>query len=199
MSRRPPAHAQPLVARTDMSKASLDLLSVPGSEKGQTLLRPFSDPSPTPLLHALWLGIHLPRLALEVHTRLETTRPLAIIDGEDRLHRVLVCDARASAFGVRPGLGLNVALALAPQLCAIARDARREQAALVRLAGWAGQFTPRVSLTPPDALLLEVRGSLALFGGVDANDRELRDTWEWDGNAWSLAAEFGPSHGGRTR
>ena len=63
-----------------MSKASLDLLSIPGSEKGQTLLRPFSDPSPTPLLHALWLGIHLPRLALEVHTRLETTRPLAVSD-----------------------------------------------------------------------------------------------------------------------
>ena len=29
----------------------------------------------------------------------------AIIDGEDRLHRVIVCDVRAASLGVRPGLG----------------------------------------------------------------------------------------------
>ena len=28
------------------------------------------------------------------------------------------------------------------------------------------RFTPRVSLEPPDAVLLEVRGSLRLFGGA---------------------------------
>ena len=33
------------------------------------------------------------------------------------------------------------------------------------LAGWACQFTPRVSLEPPQALLAEVRGSLRCFGG----------------------------------
>jgi protein ImuB len=37
---------------------------------------------------------------------------------------------------------------------------------LERLAGAAQRFTPRVSLLPPDGLLLEVRGSLHLFGGV---------------------------------
>jgi protein ImuB len=33
------------------------------------------------------------------------------------------------------------------------------------IAGWACQFTPRVSLEPPQALLAEVHGSLRYFGG----------------------------------
>ena len=36
------------------------------------------------------------------------------------------------------------------------------------LAAWACQFTPRVSLEPPRALLLEVEGSLRYFGGREA-------------------------------
>ncbi len=37
--------------------------------------------------------------------------------------------------------------------------------ALEPIAAWACQFTPRVSLEPPRELLLEVQGSLRLFGG----------------------------------
>src|SRR5438128_8985817 len=36
------------------------------------------------------------------------------------------------------------------------------------LAAWACQFTPRVALEPPEALLAEVEGSLRYFGGRDA-------------------------------
>ena len=43
---------------------------------------------------------------------------------------------------------------------------------LERLARRAQRFTPRVSLVPPDGLLLEVKGSLHLFGGVEG----LRDS-----------------------
>lgn len=39
--------------------------------------------------------------------------------------------------------------------------------ALERLATRAQRFTPRVSLAPPDGLLLEVKGSLHLFNGVE--------------------------------
>ena len=34
------------------------------------------------------------------------------------------------------------------------------------IAAWAMQFTPEVSLAPPDDVLLEVQGSLGLFGGT---------------------------------
>ena len=40
-----------------------------------------------------------------------------------------------------------------------------EREALAALAAWACQFTPRVSLEPPQALLMEVEGSLRYFGG----------------------------------
>jgi len=45
---------------------------------------------------------------------------------------------------------------------------------LAPLAGWACQFTPRVALAPPDALLAEVEASLRYFGGQEAFLAELR-------------------------
>src|ERR1700739_979769 len=44
---------------------------------------------------------------------------------------------------------------------------------LERLAGCAQRLTPRVTLAPPDGLLLEVKGSLHLFAGVAGLSREL--------------------------
>jgi protein ImuB len=43
-----------------------------------------------------------------------------------------------------------------------------ETRGLAPLAAWACQFTPKVSLEPPQALLLEVEGSLRYFGGREA-------------------------------
>jgi hypothetical protein len=40
-------------------------------------------------------------------------------------------------------------------------------ASLEKLAARAQRFTPRVSLVPPDGLLLEVKGSLHLFNGLE--------------------------------
>jgi protein ImuB len=44
---------------------------------------------------------------------------------------------------------------------------------LERLAVRAQRLTPRVSLDPPDSLLLEVKGSLHLFGGMEGMSREM--------------------------
>ncbi len=44
---------------------------------------------------------------------------------------------------------------------------------LERLVVGAQRLTPRVSLDPPDGLLLEVKGSLHLFGGVQGLGREM--------------------------
>jgi protein ImuB len=61
--------------------------------------------------------------------------------------------------------------------------------ALARLAEIAGGFTSRVSLEPPDAVLLEVRGSFRLFGGTQGLCRQLLDRCGAAGYAlhWSLA------------
>jgi protein ImuB len=49
-----------------------------------------------------------------------------------------------------------------------------DPALLQRLAVLAQRFTPRVSLEPPDGLVLEVQGSLALFGGAARLYRAFR-------------------------
>jgi len=90
---------------------------------------------------------------------------LAILDLERDGKVVCACDARAAAAGIAPGMALNSALALLPKLHTLARNPQREHELLVALAEWALRFSPRVSLEPPDAVLLEVRGSLRLFGG----------------------------------
>src|SRR6267142_2690140 len=46
---------------------------------------------------------------------------------------------------------------------------------LEHVAAWACQFTPRVSLEPPQGLLLEVEGSLRLFDGLERLLERLRE------------------------
>ncbi len=57
---------------------------------------------------------------------------------------------------------------MSSELDARPRQPRRERALLAHLAGSAFAFTPRISLDPPDSVLLEVRGSLGLFGGAQS-------------------------------
>jgi protein ImuB len=58
---------------------------------------------------------------------------------------------------------------------------------LERIAAWACQFTPKVSLEPPRALLMEVEGSLRRFGGRDSLLRKLRAGLAETGCAAALA------------
>src|ERR1700691_3344514 len=60
---------------------------------------------------------------------------------------------------------------LAVHLAASASPPSRQD--LERLVVHAQRLTPRVSLDPPDGLLLEVKGSLHLFGGVEGLSREM--------------------------
>lgn len=85
----------------------------------------------------------------------------------------MVCDATANRAGLRPGMPIAAARALLPTVHVVERDAAAEQAAMVRLACWAGNFTPRVSLVPAvadngcHAMLLDIGACLRLFGGIE--------------------------------
>lgn len=114
----------------------------------------------------LWLCLWLPRLPLEVRSGASADEDARII--VDPEGRVVQASEPAAEAGVAPGLPLNAALALCPGLGVLARDEAAEHATLARLGAWAGAFTSLVSLEPPDALLLEIRGSLRLFGGLEA-------------------------------
>ena len=110
----------------------------------------------------LWLALHFSQLTLEA---LPSRQSPSVVTARGR---VLAADPVAAAAGILPGQKLSTALGLLPGLRACERDPAREARALADLACWAGRFTPTVSLTPPDALLLEIGACRRLFGGVAA-------------------------------
>ena len=69
------------------------------------------------------------------------------------------------------------ALEEAQHLHAAPGEAHRRRRLLERLAVRAQTYTPRVCLVPPDGLLLEIRGSLQLFSGVDNLCRLLAEEY----------------------
>jgi protein ImuB len=119
----------------------------------------------------MWIAIRLPQLPLEIFLRGSSTpEPFAL---EER-HRVFACDRKSLARGVRAGMAVSAAFALAPRLRIAPRDPAAETEALLGLAGWAAQFTPDVALEFPDAVLLDAAGSLRLFGGLSPLLSRLR-------------------------
>jgi protein ImuB len=121
-----------------------------------------------------WLCIRAPQLPLEIFSRSgDKQQPLAVSD-EGRRTSVLLCNEAAQGRGICAGMPLAAARALAHELIIQPRDHKAEQAALQRLAAWTYQFSSQVSLYPPCALLLEVQGSLSLFGGRAALLEKLR-------------------------
>ncbi len=133
----------------------------------------------------LWIALHLPQLPLEAFQRgLPSPEPCAVVEEQ----RLLACDAKAAARGLRPGMGISAALALAPKLRLRERDAAGETEALLGIAAWAMQCTPHVALAFPDLVLLEVAGSLKLFGGLANIEARLRHGLAATGYSACLAA-----------
>ncbi len=124
----------------------------------------------------LWACLRLPSLSLDVFTRAlgpaDAARAFAVTTG-GHYPRVVVANAAADAAAVVPGQLVSATLALAPDIALRDRDPELEAAALARVAAWATQFTPAVSLAPPDAVLAEIGGSLRLFGGLSRLAAEL--------------------------
>ncbi|MFQ5994416.1 MAG: DNA polymerase Y family protein [Acidiferrobacterales bacterium] len=87
---------------------------------------------------------------------------------------LLACNREARACGVRFGMLAPSAYALTAKLIVHSRDEVAERVALERIAGWAGQFTPGVSLVFPDSVVLEIGGSIKLFGGLTTTLERLR-------------------------
>lgn len=123
-----------------------------------------------------WLAIHLPALPLEVFERsMQARGPLVISNGALRTPAVLFCNPAARQAGITPGMSVSAALALAADVQVQTRNDSLEAAALAHVAAWAGQFTSFVSLSEPQGLLLEIAGSLKLFGGLDALCQRIRE------------------------
>ncbi|MEQ1776829.1 MAG: DNA polymerase Y family protein, partial [Burkholderiales bacterium] len=116
----------------------------------------------------LWLALHFRHLPLEVFTRgaQPDAQAIAVISGAETGATVVAANRPAQKRGVSAGMSVSAACALASGLQIIARDAAKENATLKRIAAWSLQFTSFVSLTESGELLLEIEGSLKLFGGL---------------------------------
>ncbi len=116
----------------------------------------------------LWLTLHFHHLPLEIFTRsARRSGPLAAISSIGSSAFIVACNRQAHARGVRSGMTVSAAWALVSELGIVARDEVAERAALERIAAWAFQFTPTTSISAPAEVLLEVEGSLKLFGGLN--------------------------------
>jgi len=152
------SHRQPLAA---MERENLPLPHPQPLSRREREEQPQEKPTPS---ECVWIGIHLAQLPLENVLRgSPSPEAWAVAEGE----RILLADRKALARGVRPGMLATAALALTPQLRIRARDAAAESESLLGMAAWAAQFTPAVAVEFPDALLLEISGSLKLFGGLE--------------------------------
>ena len=156
----------------------------------------------------LWLAVHLPQLMLESLGEAgsmlrrsgrpagrpleQAASPLAIVDQQRGSRIVCACNVPAARAGIHAGMALNSALALLPELEVQARAERRERELLEALAEWALGFTSRASLERPDAVLLELCGSLRLFGGVAALLERMRAELRAAGLSPSLALTPAP-------
>lgn len=121
-----------------------------------------------------WAAVHGPRLVLD---RLlmglgpdAEDQCIATCDGQ----HIIQCTRGARAQGVHPGGRRASALAAAHTLHLINHDPQLAQDALHDIGQWLLQFSPRVTLYAPHALVLEVARSLRLFGGPERLMQRIR-------------------------
>lgn len=120
-----------------------------------------------------WWALHLPLLSLEAFcatlTAEQATHPVALVAA----HRIAAINTAAAVGGVRAGMKRATALALVGDLQLAEASPARDAAALHAVAHAALAFTPAVTLHDTQTVLLEVQGSLRLFGGPAALQQRL--------------------------
>ena len=137
------------------------------AELQRTLQRSPKPPSTVPVSDALWLALDFPALPLlAMGLATPSSPPLAVSLVHGRRPQVLAADQRAQMMGVACGMSVSAALALCPTLHVRRHDPFLEASALQGLAAWANRYTSRISVQPPRGLLLEIGGSVRLFGGL---------------------------------
>ncbi|WP_432697523.1 Y-family DNA polymerase [Marinobacterium sp. YM272] len=130
-----------------------------------------------------WLCLHFPWLSLELHV-LPQDSPQALLDNRQR---ILLANPAAEAQGVKAGQALATALALSPELTLLETSAQQLRQSLEQLALWAGGFSARISLCPPQSLLLEIASMLHYFGGLEALLEQINSSIQRSGYSAQLA------------
>lgn len=123
----------------------------------------------------LWIALYIPELSLQLAQRgAGEDYPLVISTGPDNRPVVLTANQAAIDAGIKQGMAIAASRALVNDLRIISRLVDAEKDAIHNFAAWACQFTPSVSLQGDEGVLLEVRSTLNLHGGLAAFLGKLR-------------------------
>ena len=122
----------------------------------------------------LWLYIHLPQLPLDILTRGDSeARACVLCEARANRRHVILMNNAAARLGVRQGMPLNAAHILG-DISVFEPAPALEKKALRQLCHWALQFSPIISEVDNDGLLVEIKGSLKLFNGIDRLIAEVK-------------------------
>ena len=141
-----------------------------------------AEQSPEPSISAskqaeeVWLGIHFPDISLNAHQALDSV-PFAVLELQQGKNRVHCMNSLAQQRGLEMGMLSSAAYALCQDLRIAIRDEGAELQQLQAYVQRVMHFTPRIVLSKPDTLLLEVRASLKLFGGMQRLHRQLKEVF----------------------
>ena len=115
----------------------------------------------------MWLALYIPALPLQAfsHTLIESA-PVAIFEREGRRPRIVARNQKAARLGIRLQSSLAEANALSDRLISLYRDPSREVVLLQKLAAAVSYLTPNIHISETFGLLLDVSGSLTLFGNA---------------------------------
>jgi protein ImuB len=119
----------------------------------------------------LWFCVELPDLGLDVCARRIPGEAVPAVLLQD--NHVVARNSAAESAGIALGSSLATAHSICRGLVHFCRDIASEQERLRFLADAAYRFSASVSIHEPSAILLEVSGSLKLFGGVYGLKRRL--------------------------
>ena len=111
----------------------------------------------------LWLAIYFPNLSIEVFSQkgqLTDTNPFVVLDNNKVCHR----NKAAQTVGIDIGTTLATAHSICPSLLHQHKAPEAESTRLHELANLLYRFSSYVSVQSPDCILLEISGSLRLFG-----------------------------------
>ncbi|MHB8885415.1 MAG: Y-family DNA polymerase [Methylovirgula sp.] len=120
-----------------------------------------------------YLSLWLPSLATDRIVRRwredegAPLRLIATIAKIKNAQRLVAVDAAVAACGLKPGMMLADARAMAPELRCFPADAAAEAASLCDITDWCRRFTPLAALDAPDGVMLDVSGAAHLFGGEE--------------------------------
>ncbi|TCO70713.1 Y-family DNA polymerase [Chromatocurvus halotolerans] len=118
----------------------------------------------------LWLCLRFNRLSLQCLSR-DDDAPRAVVARQ----RLLCMNDSSAACGLQPGMGIATARTLCGEqgLQLLERDPAAEARCLQELCCWAYGITPNLYPWRGDCLLLEIGGSLRLFGGLHSLLRQI--------------------------